>query len=75
MPFDTGGMSSAQKIIEVISDPERYHRLVQSTRDEYERCLNWDVWRKSVRVVMEDVLQCSAPVYSGAATVPSGVAG
>ena len=31
MPFDSGGMGYAQKIIEVISDPERYHRLVQST--------------------------------------------
>jgi glycosyltransferase involved in cell wall biosynthesis len=75
MPFDAGGMGYAQKIIEVISDPERYHRLVQSTRDEYERCLNWDVWGKSVRVVMEEVLQRSAPVYAGAANVPSGVAG
>lgn len=75
MPFDAGGMGYAQKIIEVIRDPERYHRLVQSTRDEYEQCLNWDVWGKSVRVVMEEVLQRAAPVYAGAATVPSGVAG
>lgn len=44
MPFDTGGMRMQQKIIEVNNDPERYHRLVESTRDEYERCLNWDVW-------------------------------
>jgi glycosyltransferase involved in cell wall biosynthesis len=75
MPFDTGGIGFAQKIIEVIDDPVRYYRLVQSTRDEYERCLNWDAWGKSVRVVMEDVLQHSVSIYAGATTVPDGVAG
>ena len=75
MPFDTGGIGYAQKIIEVIDDPARYYQLVQSTRDEYERCLNWDAWGKSVRVVMEDVLQHSVPIYAAATTVPDGVAG
>jgi hypothetical protein len=75
MPFDIGGIGYAQKIFEVISDPARYHRLVQSTRDEYERCLNWDAWGKSVRIVMEDVLQRSTPVHAGAATRPGGLAG
>ena len=75
MPFDIGGIGYAQKIFEVINDPARYHRLVQSTRDEYERCLNWDTWGKSVRIVMEDVLQRSTPIHAGAATRPGGLAG
>jgi glycosyltransferase involved in cell wall biosynthesis len=62
MPFDSGGISYARKIVEITTDPARYHQLVQSTRDEYERCLNWDAWGKSVRVVMEDILRGGKPI-------------
>jgi hypothetical protein len=75
MPFDTGGMGYAQKIIEVISVPERYHRLIQTTRDEYERCLDWHFWGK----IRSRCHRVRPPAFrSGqcrAATVPSGVAG
>ena len=56
MPYEARGDAYAAKIMQVISDPVRYHSLVISSRDEYERNLNWDAWGRSMRTVMEDVL-------------------
>ncbi len=56
MPFDAAGDVYADKIAEVIAEPSRYAALVVSSRNEYESALNWDVWGKAMRSVMERVL-------------------
>ncbi len=56
MPFEAPGQAYADKIAEVIAEPSRYAALVLSSRDEFESTLNWDVWGKSMRTVMEQVL-------------------
>jgi len=56
MPYEARGDAYARKITEAIAEPVRYQNLVISSRDEYERCLNWDAWAISMRDVMEVAL-------------------
>ncbi len=56
MPHEARGDAYAAKIMQIVSDPARYRSLVISSRDEYERNLNWDAWGRSMRKVMERVL-------------------
>ncbi len=56
MPYEARGDAYAAKIMEIIAEPARYQNLVVSSRDEYERCLNWDAWAVSIRNVMERAL-------------------
>jgi glycosyltransferase involved in cell wall biosynthesis len=56
LPFEARGRAFADKIISIISDPSCYRTLVVSSRDEYERVLNWDTWGRSMRAIMENVL-------------------
>jgi glycosyltransferase involved in cell wall biosynthesis len=56
LPPEALGRTYADKIISVIADPPRYHALVVSSRDEYEKNLNWDAWGRSMRSIMERVL-------------------
>jgi len=62
LPHDARGSAYAEKILAIIADPERYNALVPSTRDEFERTLNWDSWGKSMRCVFEKVLNREIPV-------------
>ena len=57
MPFDADGRDYARKVMELVRDPARYKRLVETSRDEFELYLNWDSWGRSIRRVMEDVLR------------------
>lgn len=56
MPYEARGDAYAAKIMEIVAEPARYRDLVVSSRDEYERSLNWDAWGISMREVMERVL-------------------
>jgi glycosyltransferase involved in cell wall biosynthesis len=69
LPYDAPGSAYADQVIDVISDPERYKALVQSSRDEYEQRLNWDSWAISMRAVMERVL--GRKIDPGASSVPA----
>ena len=62
LPFDAPGGAYADKIAAVIADPAHYLALVLSSRNEYERSLNWDAWACSIRSVMEQALDCKIPV-------------
>lgn len=43
-----------QAIIDLVNDPERYQRLCQTTRERYEKELNWDVAGKRLVTILEE---------------------
>jgi glycosyltransferase involved in cell wall biosynthesis len=57
MPYDAGGLEYADRILSIIAHPEWYKALVVSSRDRYEKHLNWDAWACSMREVMQSVLK------------------
>jgi len=56
LPLNARGADYAEKIISVIASPARYADLVLSSRDEFERSLNWDAWGRAMLSLMERVL-------------------
>lgn len=56
LPYEAGGQAYADKIASILAEPDHYAALVVSSRDEYERSLNWDAWGRSMRSVIEQVL-------------------
>lgn len=44
IPYNDDGKLFSEKIIEIISVPNRYELLRQSTRKQYEQRLNWEKW-------------------------------
>jgi glycosyltransferase involved in cell wall biosynthesis len=57
MPYEARGDAYADKLMEMVAAPEQYRTLVVSTRDEFERRLNWDVWGRSMRSVFFHALK------------------
>lgn len=57
MPYEARGDAYADKILEIVAVPEQYRALVVSTRDEFERRLNWDVWGRSMRSVFSRAMK------------------
>lgn len=49
LPHKAGGEAYAEKIASIFNDKERYHRLIQSSRQRYEEHLNWDKWAEGFR--------------------------
>ncbi len=48
LPADAPGSEYAALILELLRDPERYHALCVSSRNEFESRLNWDHWAKQM---------------------------
>jgi glycosyltransferase involved in cell wall biosynthesis len=44
MPFEAGGPEYAEMVLRVFSDKEKYHQLILSSRDRFEKELTWDRW-------------------------------
>jgi glycosyltransferase involved in cell wall biosynthesis len=44
LPYEAQGPAYAELIAEIFHDKDRYHQLVQSSRNRYEEELNWDKW-------------------------------
>jgi glycosyltransferase involved in cell wall biosynthesis len=57
MPYHASGQEYADKILSIIARPAEYRSLVISSRDHYEQHLNWDAWARSMRWVMQTVLE------------------
>jgi YD repeat-containing protein len=58
LPPEAGGAEYAALIAELASDPERYARLCETSRDEFEQRLSWDSWgRRVAEIVAERFLQ------------------
>jgi glycosyltransferase involved in cell wall biosynthesis len=56
LPLQAGGADYANLIREIFTDKDRYHRLVQSSRQRFEDELNWDRWAEKFSAVFRDYL-------------------
>ncbi len=52
LPYHARGAEYARVIADLANDPERYARLCESSRDEFEQRLNWDVWGTRVAEIV-----------------------
>ena len=48
LAYQDNGISYARRIKQLYTDQTRYKKLVQTTRQEYEKTLNWNTWGKNV---------------------------
>ena len=60
LPHADGGEAYAAKILELLDDPDRRSRLRETSRDEYEQRLNWDVWGREASRLIEDAVASGA---------------
>lgn len=68
-----GGAEYAGQIAEMISDPVRYARLCETSREEYETRLNWDAWGGAVaRILSERIPALRERLGDGREPVTSG---
>jgi len=49
LPYEAGGAEYAALIADIFKDKERYHQLVQSSRDRFEQQLNWEKWAEQFK--------------------------
>ncbi len=56
LPLSASGDDYANLIVEKFSEPTSYERLVRSSREEYDRRLNWNEWAKSLHYSMMSML-------------------
>ncbi len=56
LPFSAGGKEYAARIATVFNDEEAYLALVNSTRAEFEKELNWERWAERIKEVLRDKL-------------------
>jgi YD repeat-containing protein len=54
LPPEAGGAEYAALIAELASDPERYARLCETSRDEFEQRLSWDSWGRRVAEIVAE---------------------
>jgi glycosyltransferase involved in cell wall biosynthesis len=52
-----GPEAYAQIILDLYTDPDRYHALCVSSRQAYEQRLNWDAWGRGAQRVLESVVR------------------
>ena len=57
LPADATASDYAEKIKNVFNDKENYIKLRQSSRNEFETRLNWDVWGEKVNIILEDAVE------------------
>lgn len=55
LPHEAGGEEYARLIAEIFSDKERYHHLVQTSRQRFEDELNWDKWAERFTKVSKEL--------------------
>ena len=51
--FNDAGKAYAQKINDILSEKGRYETLSKSTREEYDKRLNWSAWADSFKEVVK----------------------
>jgi glycosyltransferase involved in cell wall biosynthesis len=56
LPAEEWGEGAAALIANLAGDPDRYLELCESSRDEYERRLNWDGWGEGLGEIIGERL-------------------
>lgn len=56
LPKNSPSEAYVQAIVDLLNDPERYYALCATTRERYERELNWDVAGKKVAKILQEVV-------------------
>jgi glycosyltransferase involved in cell wall biosynthesis len=56
-PVGTPGQAYADKMLELLADRARYRALCETARAEYDARLNWDAAGRSVRAILEQVVE------------------
>jgi len=56
LPLDATAENYAEKIKTVFGDKENYIKLRQTSRQEFETRLNWDVWGEKVNKILEEAV-------------------
>lgn len=49
LPYEAGGAEYAALIADIFKDKQRYHQLVESSRDRFEEQLNWEKWAEKFK--------------------------
>lgn len=57
LPLSASGDDYANLIIENFSDQTCYEHFMQSSREEYDVCLNWDKWAENLHHLIIDMLK------------------
>lgn len=57
LPYEDKGKAYAEKIMELVSNPERYQRLCESSRNHYEQELNWTTWAQRFEQETKSLLE------------------
>lgn len=56
LPITARGDEYARIIKELYEDDDRYYKLVRSSRQAYDERLNWDIWAKEVKRLIDEKL-------------------
>jgi glycosyltransferase involved in cell wall biosynthesis len=57
IPPEADGRAYASTILEIVQNPDDYHRLVASSRDTWEKQLNWDAWGRAMKNIFDAVVR------------------
>lgn len=53
LPYEARGAAYAEVIARLFRDKEKYHQLVQSSRNRYEEHLNWNKWADQFKALLD----------------------
>jgi glycosyltransferase involved in cell wall biosynthesis len=56
IPYEDNGEGYAKKIMSLLEKPEEYRNLCVSTRDHYEKALNWESWAHDFKNFVKELI-------------------
>jgi glycosyltransferase involved in cell wall biosynthesis len=54
LPISSRGKEYAMLIKDLFVDKEKYNKFRQSSRDYYEKYLNWDSWSRKLKIIIDE---------------------
>ncbi|MBI3520541.1 MAG: glycosyltransferase family 4 protein [Bacteroidetes bacterium] len=57
--YEDTGLSYATIIAAVFNDKEKFNQLKKSSREEFDKTLNWDAYREGLRRIISSIIQTS----------------
>jgi glycosyltransferase involved in cell wall biosynthesis len=56
LPLKARGREYAELIKELYEDDQKYYQLIRTSRETFEKKLNWDNWGKEVNSLIKELL-------------------